>query len=106
VEGGLERIQLDPLGHHVISFGGTLSVEVRHSDLVDIREDTRCSFGEVARGRTFEAMDEVVDIPGLNPTYSWMVTNLKEGSIIIRITVATGLKRPVKVTKTPVRWRP
>lgn len=104
-KGGLDEVQLDLPGYHVIYVDDTLSVEVRHSNLVDIREDTRRDFGEVARGRTFEVADAVDDIPGLNPTYSWRVTNLKEGSTITRVTIVTGLKRPVEVTETPLGWR-
>ncbi len=104
-KGGLDEVQLDLPGYHVIYVDDTLSVEVRHSDLVDIREDTRRDFGEVARGRTFEVIDAVDDIPGLNPTYSWRVTNLKEGSTITRVTIVTGLKRPVEVTEIPLGWR-
>lgn len=104
-KGGLEAVQLDPPGYHVVYVDDTISVEVRHSDLVDIREDTRRDFGEVARGRTFEVVDAVSDIPGLNPTYSWQITNLREGSTITRVTIVTGLENPVEVTKTPLGWK-
>lgn len=104
-EGGPERIQMDPPGYHVIYCNDSISVTVKSSDLVSIREDARCSFGEVARGEAFEVLDTVVDRLLLNPVYAWRVTNLKEGSAITKITIVTGSERPVKVTKAPLGWK-
>ncbi len=103
-EGGAECIQLDPPGYHVISVRNGISIDVYHSDLVSIREDARCSHGEVARGEFFEVLDTVVDLPLFDPEYSWQITNLREGTTITRITIITGLTSPITVKKVPLGW--
>jgi predicted phosphodiesterase len=103
-EGGLERIQLEPPGYHVISMDRSISIDMRNSRLVPIREDARRSFGEVARGGFFEVMHMVGDLLVITPSHTWKVTNLKEGSTITRIKIVTGLKTQVEVTETPLGW--
>jgi 3',5'-cyclic AMP phosphodiesterase CpdA len=105
VEGGPERIQLQAPGHHVMYCDDTIAVQVHYSDLVLIREDARCSFGEVASGGGFEVLDTVIARPLLNPVYAWKITNLRKGSTITSIKIVTGLTRPVQVTKVPLGWK-
>lgn len=105
VGGGLERIQLEAPGYHVIYSDDKIAVKVNYSDFVSIRQDARHSFGEVARGKGFEVLDTVIDRPLLNPVYTWRVTNLKEGSTITSIKIVTGLARPVTVKKVPLGWK-
>ncbi len=103
-EGGSERVQLHPPGYHVIYIGDTIFIDVRNSPLIKIREVSRRDFGEVARGMSFEVLD-TVGIPPVNRSYRWKVINLRDGSTITRIRIATGFKGPVKVTKIPLGWR-
>ncbi len=106
-KGGLEMVQLVPPGYHVIFVGNEgISVDVRTSDLVSIREETRRDFGEVGQGNKFQVMDSVSDLPGLNPTYFWKVQNLKKGSTITKIRIVTGLKtESIAVRSVPLGWR-
>lgn len=104
-KGGLKRVELASPGYQVVFVGEKTTVEMRTSDLVRIREEARRSYGEIARDEAFEVLDEVRNLPRLSPTYSWKVTNLKDGSTITRVTIFTGLKEPVEVTKVPVGWK-
>ena len=104
-EGGPERIELSPPGYHVIDIDDDISITVYHSSIVPVREDARCSFGEVARGEFFEVLDTVMERPLFDPVYSWQITNLKEGSTLTKIVIETGLTRSVEVKKVPLGWR-
>lgn len=106
-KGGPKMVQLTPPGYHVLFVDGEgISVDVRFSDLVCIREETRRDFGEVAQGGGFQVVDAANDLPGLNPSYTWRIQNLKEGSTITRVKIVTGLKEPsVEVRSVPLGWR-
>ena len=104
-EGGIERVQLAPPGYHVLQTDGRISIEVRSSDLVSIREDARRSFGEIAQGETFEVEDSYRNLPGLSPVYSFRITNAKEGSTITKVRVFTRLHTPVDVVRVPLGWK-
>lgn len=104
-EGGSEHIQLANPGYYILSCEPPLSITHRESQIGDIREEARLSFGEIQQGRGFDILSQGSTGLKSRREFTWQISNRRENCSLTRITIYTGYDGDMEVKKTPLGWK-